>query len=160
MYAEENFLRKKFGIHYLDWAVKTPAIIPSFKNYKKPKVKFSWRKVLKKEKNGFAAVFLLFWFFEALGESLKHQHILIELNFWSIAAFSSLIMYFILKFIKKKTTLFDEESRRVFTFRLLGEDCRRVAGAFPELGEVSYISVNTIPDHFYCEFFKERSFFE
>lgn len=111
MFAEESFLRTKFGIQYLDWASKTPAIIPSFKNYRKPTIKFSWRKVLKKEKNGFAAVFLLFWFFEALGESLEQHQMLIELNFWSIAAFSSLVIYLILKYIKKKTTLFDEELR-------------------------------------------------
>lgn len=111
MFAEESFLRKKFGIQYLDWASKTPAIIPSFKNYKKHKINFSWRKVLKKEKNGFAAVFLLFWFFEILGESLEEGHISIQLDFWSIAAFSSLIIYLILKYIKKKTKLFDEDLR-------------------------------------------------
>jgi protein-S-isoprenylcysteine O-methyltransferase Ste14 len=111
MFAEESFLRKKFGIRYLDWAAKTPAIIPSFKNYKKPKVAFSWRKVLKKEKNGFAAVFLLFWFFEALGESLEERHLSLYIDFWSIAAAASLIIYLILKYIKKKTKLFDEELR-------------------------------------------------
>ena len=111
MYAEESFLRKKFGNQYLDWAAKTPAIIPSFKNYVQPNLHFSWRKILKKEKNGFAAVFLLFWFFETLGESLETRQLSLYLDFWSIAAAISLIIYLILKYIKKKTTFFDEELR-------------------------------------------------
>lgn len=32
MFAEEQFLRAKFGEVYLKWAEKTPAFIPSFKN--------------------------------------------------------------------------------------------------------------------------------
>ena len=30
MYAEESFLRAKFGKTYLDWAAQVPAFIPSF----------------------------------------------------------------------------------------------------------------------------------
>ncbi len=50
MYAEESFLRGKFGEAYLKWAEITPAIIPSFKNYKKPVRSFSTKKVLAKLK--------------------------------------------------------------------------------------------------------------
>ena len=35
MYAEEQFLRNKFGKDYLEWSNKTPAIIPKLANYKK-----------------------------------------------------------------------------------------------------------------------------
>jgi hypothetical protein len=33
MFAEEQFLRKKFGALYTDWAAKTPAFIPSFAKF-------------------------------------------------------------------------------------------------------------------------------
>jgi len=59
MFAEEQFLRKKFGDSYLEWAENTPAFIPNFKNFRRPALSFSWKKVLKKEKNGVFAVFLL-----------------------------------------------------------------------------------------------------
>ncbi|WP_298420052.1 isoprenylcysteine carboxylmethyltransferase family protein [uncultured Kordia sp.] len=111
MFAEESFLRKKFGDKYLQWAVNTPAIIPSFKTCVKPAYFFSWRKVLKKEKNGFTAVFLLFWLFEVIGESIENHEFSFEFNFWSIAAFASLIIYLILKYIKKKTNWFEEAYR-------------------------------------------------
>ncbi|MER3329549.1 MAG: isoprenylcysteine carboxylmethyltransferase family protein, partial [Candidatus Kapaibacterium sp.] len=41
MYAEEEFLRDKYGSTYTDWAERTPAIIPSFKNWIKPEGTFS-----------------------------------------------------------------------------------------------------------------------
>lgn len=62
MFAEEQFLRNKFGTVYTEWAEKVNAFLPnlSFKNFVKPSEKFSWKKVLKKEKNDFAAVFIIF----------------------------------------------------------------------------------------------------
>lgn len=46
MFAEEKFLRGKFGDEYLRWADRRPAFIPSFKHYQKPALRFSFRNVL------------------------------------------------------------------------------------------------------------------
>lgn len=105
MYAEESFLRSKFGNQYLDWAKDVPAFIPTFKGYKKHKHPFSIKKVLKKEKNGLAAIFLLFWFFEFVGEIVENRKIIIEYDFWFFAAIGSLIIYFVLKVMKKSKLL-------------------------------------------------------
>ncbi len=105
MYAEESFLRGKFGEAYLNWSKETPAIIPSFKNYKKPKHSFSIKKILKKEKNGFAAVFVLFWIFGLIGELVKEKTIVFKFDFWFYAAVISTISYFILKVMKKRKML-------------------------------------------------------
>ena len=110
MYAEENFLRQKFGDIYLDWAKKTPAFMPSFKYYQKAKYPFSIKKALKKEKNGLAAVFLLFWAFNFIGEMIKLQAIRFEYDFWFYGALASSIIYIVLK-IMKKQKLLDEINR-------------------------------------------------
>ena len=68
MYAEEQFLRSKFGLTYTTWAGSTPAFLPRFSQFVKPSLPFSWKKVLKKEKNGLVAVFMLFFFFYASGQ--------------------------------------------------------------------------------------------
>lgn len=58
MFAEEFFLRNKFGEGYLQWANRTPAFIPSFQNYVKPSLPFSFRNVWKREYPGiFGIVF-------------------------------------------------------------------------------------------------------
>tara|TARA_R110001583_G_scaffold76893_4_gene209975 strand:+ start:920 stop:1672 length:753 start_codon:yes stop_codon:yes gene_type:complete len=110
MYAEESFLRQKFGNIYLDWAKNTPAFIPSFKHYQKAKYPFSIKKALKKEKNGLAAVFLLFWAFNFIGKMVKLEAIRFEYDFWFYGALASSIIYIVLK-IMKKQKLLDEINR-------------------------------------------------
>ncbi|EIJ39314.1 isoprenylcysteine carboxyl methyltransferase (ICMT) family protein [Galbibacter orientalis DSM 19592] len=105
MYAEESYLIKKFGTDYLRWSAITPAFIPNFKNYRKAKYPFCPKKVLKKEKNGFAAIFIVFWFFEWIGGMVEKQKITVEFNFWFYAAIASCFIYLILKIMKKGSML-------------------------------------------------------
>ncbi len=105
MYAEESYLRTKFGKTYLEWAEKTPAFIPSFENFKKPNKSFSIKKVLKKEKNGLVAVFLLFWIFDFFGDIIEDERIVLEDSFWFYGAIMTTILYLILKVMKKKKML-------------------------------------------------------
>lgn len=107
MYAEENFLRGKFGQLYLSWAERVPAIIPSFKNYKKVNYLFSIKKVLSNEKNGFCAVFLLFWIFDLVGSLVKQGYFEFKPNFWFYGAIISSIIYLVLKVMKRNHLLDD-----------------------------------------------------
>lgn len=111
MFAEETFLYNKFNEVYQKWAAKTPAFIPDVSKYESPKLSFSWKKVLKKEKNGISAIFLLFFIFDFTGNIIEAGRLVIELNFWFYAALISMIMYLILKYLKKKTSVLDEEGR-------------------------------------------------
>lgn len=110
MYAEENYLRNKFGKAYLDWAERVPAFIPSFKNYKKPDYAFSVKKVLKKEKNGLCAVFLLFWVFDVVGDLIENQPFEFETDFWFYGGLITTTLYLVLKVMKKRKML-DETNR-------------------------------------------------
>jgi protein-S-isoprenylcysteine O-methyltransferase Ste14 len=109
MFAEEQFLRKKFGEAYLEWSKDVPAFIPSFRHYKRSDLHFSWRKVLKKEKNGLAAVFLIFCLLDILGVQINgiddYNYVLMAL------CVATTIAYLILKYLKRKTTVLDEEGR-------------------------------------------------
>ncbi len=108
MFAEEQFLRKKFGTKYLDWSIKTPAFIPSFKNFKKSDLPFSWKKVLKKEKNGLFALFLIFCVFNIAGEFIESAT---DYNYFLIGmSVLTGISYLVLKFLKKRTNLLTEEN--------------------------------------------------
>lgn len=109
MYAEEQFLTKSFGQKYIDWANGRPAFIPNLKNFVKPSLPFSWKKVLKKEKNGLAAVFIIFMVFDILGKTLKHET---DYNkFYLVACAVTVVMYLILKYLKKRTNILNEEGR-------------------------------------------------
>jgi protein-S-isoprenylcysteine O-methyltransferase Ste14 len=60
MFAEEQFLRRKFGDAYDKWSEKVKAFIPGFGVYIPPKLSFSVRTVLKREYNSFVNIFLIF----------------------------------------------------------------------------------------------------
>jgi protein-S-isoprenylcysteine O-methyltransferase Ste14 len=113
MYAEETFLYSQFGEAYEKWAAVTPAFIPSLKHFEKSPLTFSWKKVVKKEKNGFAAIFVLFFLFDFIAHALDTGRFqwTICFNFWFYAAVISLAIYFILKIMKRKTSLFEEAGR-------------------------------------------------
>jgi protein-S-isoprenylcysteine O-methyltransferase Ste14 len=109
MFAEEQYLRSKFQNQYTDWAKEVPPFIPRFKNFVKPSVPFSWKKVIKKEKNGLLAVFLIFTFFDISGDLIEHEPIR---NYFLIACcILSLLGYVVLKYLKTQTKILDEEGR-------------------------------------------------
>ncbi|HSJ69709.1 MAG TPA: isoprenylcysteine carboxylmethyltransferase family protein [Anditalea sp.] len=109
MYAEEQFLTRKFTQTYVDWASQIPAFIPSKENFKAPKLNFSWKKVIKKEKNGFAAIFIIFAIFDVIGNLIVYNK---ELNGFLIGScIVTSIIYLILKYMKNNTTLLNESGR-------------------------------------------------
>ena len=109
MFAEEQFLRRSFGEIYTDWAKNIPAFIPAFKNFKKPGLPFSWKKVLKKEKNGLAAIFLIFAAFDITGELIHGET---NYNYFLIGScVLTGLMYLVLKYLKRRTEILNEPGR-------------------------------------------------
>jgi hypothetical protein len=66
MFAEERFLERKFGQEYLDWSMRVPAFIPSFKNYMPSSISFSIKTVCRREYSGVLATIVGFCFVELL----------------------------------------------------------------------------------------------
>ena len=103
MIAEEFFLRDKFKDQYIDWANKTPAAIPNFNLYQKADTSFKFIEVLKREKNGVLALFILFWIFELIENSILSEEFVLKYSFWFYGLIVTLIYYLIRK-IKKIST--------------------------------------------------------
>lgn len=109
MFAEEQFLKRKFGLLYANWSKNVPAFIPRFKNFIKPDLDFSWKKVLKKEKNGLAATFLIFTIFNISGKLIQRET---NYNYFLIiCCLLTLLIYLVLKYLKKQTTILNEAGR-------------------------------------------------
>lgn len=109
MFAEEQFLRRKFGERYTSWAGKVPAFIPAISGYRKPRLPFSWKKVLKKEKNGLVNIFLIFCAMDILGAWLRKDDTFNVILLY--ACLLSVVLYLILKYLKYRTHLLNEEGR-------------------------------------------------
>ena len=110
IFAEEQFLRKKFGEVYLNWTNITPIFFPKFSQYKKPSYPFSWKKVLKKEKNGLAALFIVFALFYAIEKFINNEPVQFN-HYIIIGCIVTCVLYLILKIFKKYTKILDSEGR-------------------------------------------------
>lgn len=109
MFGEEQFLRRKFGQPYVDWSLKTPAFVPKTNGFIPSHLHFSWKKVLKKEKNGILALFVIFLIFNYIGEWNNKKP---DYNdFLIYGTVVSLLIYIILKYLKSYTSVLDEEGR-------------------------------------------------
>ncbi|AZB09044.1 DUF1295 domain-containing protein [Chryseobacterium sp. G0162] len=101
IYAEEQFLERKFGNNYRAWADKVPVFIPKLGRFTSNRLSFSIKKVIKKEKNGLFAVFLIFMVFDLIGEWIKeHDHYNM---IFMIGCIVTMLIYIVLKIIKTRT---------------------------------------------------------
>jgi protein-S-isoprenylcysteine O-methyltransferase Ste14 len=60
MFAEEEFLRSRFGDAFEEWSRRTPAFFPRPSSWRRPATSFSVRSALKREASGWIAVVLIF----------------------------------------------------------------------------------------------------
>jgi protein-S-isoprenylcysteine O-methyltransferase Ste14 len=105
MYAEEEFLREKYGNTYVVWAEKTPAIIPSLKKWIKPDGTFSLWKVIKQEKSGILNIFLTIFLFKVIAGYVLFDEFSIGQNMWTWALIGAVIYYSIVKIVQKSGKL-------------------------------------------------------
>lgn len=110
MFTEERFLERKFGEMYVNWSMKVPAFIPSFKNYEKATIPFSFKTILRREYSGISATiigFLFIDFFKRLFEMKELKFELYQAVILGIAILYSLV----LRTLKHNTKILFEEDR-------------------------------------------------
>jgi len=108
MFAEEQFLRRKFGQKYIDWAAQTPAFIPCFKKWKKNALALNLKKAIRQEKTGFFLLTLVMYILNLVGQFTEKQEIE-YLNFWGYLAILGIVSYGFIKFLQKATTVLTDK---------------------------------------------------
>lgn len=110
IFAEEAFLRNKFGDEFLDWANQTPVFVPRFDQYKKPDLAFSVRNVLRREYNGFFAVIVVLSILETVGDLFATGRVVFDS--WRIIILAvGFVIWVTLRSLKKYTTILNVEGR-------------------------------------------------
>lgn len=110
MFTEEEFLRSKFKDQFIQWAEKTPIVIPRFRNWEKPKLGFSFKTVLRREFSTYFSIVATFFFLEVIADFLTKGKFDVS-NSWIIFFVISLGIYLTFLFLKKKTKLLDVVGR-------------------------------------------------
>lgn len=101
MYAEEEFLRDKYGKRYSDWASGVPAFIPALGKWKKSNLSFSWVKIIRQEKAGILNLFLVIFIFKLLEAYFRHGDFQQVSLVWFYAFIGSLLWYVFIKVFEK-----------------------------------------------------------
>lgn len=110
IFSEEAFLRERFGDVYLEWANRTPVIVPKFTQYKKPTLPFSFRNVLRREYNGMFAVILIFFLLETVGEALSRGSVHFDVE-WIVLLVTGFLVWIVLRSLKRYTTVLNVPGR-------------------------------------------------
>jgi len=110
MLVEEEFLREKFGQAFVEWADRTPAFLPRFSQWRSPALPFSLRMVLRKEYPGLMALVGAFFCLELCQDSLAARRLVVE-PFWGALVALALITFFLLRVLKKRTSLLEVKGR-------------------------------------------------
>ena len=110
IFAEEEFLRKKYGDLFVEWAERTPAFLPKLRGWQRPELPFSFRTVLRREYTGLFVITSSFAFIEIIGDTIEEGRLELDMG-WIVLFILGLIAYLTLRTLKKKTRLLDVEGR-------------------------------------------------
>lgn len=110
IYAEEEFLRGKFGDAFRVWAQRTPAFVPSLKNWMPPLLPFSLRTVLKREHSAVFGLVSAMTVFELVEARIVTGRFQVD-GFWAVAFAVTAVLYVTLVVLKKKTRVLSVPGR-------------------------------------------------
>jgi protein-S-isoprenylcysteine O-methyltransferase Ste14 len=110
MFAEEQFLRRKFGEIYDKWSEKVSSFIPYSFRYISPNLPFSVRNVLKREYNSFVNIFVIFALLDLFRNYFLSGRIYLT-GMWIYLSVSALVIWFTIRTIHKSTRWLEVEGR-------------------------------------------------
>lgn len=110
MFAEEEYLRQRFGEAYLEWAERTPAFIPRLSRWEPPSLPFSSRVVLGRENTTLYLIVSCFFVLGTLERLLMGHKPSLDPLLTGLFL-GGTVLYLALKFLKKRTTILKVDGR-------------------------------------------------
>jgi hypothetical protein len=110
MFAEEQFLRRKFGEIYDKWSENVKSIIPYSFKFILPGLPFSVRNVLKREYNSFVNIFVIFAVLDLFRNYFLSERIYMT-GMWIYMFVGAGVVWLALRTIEKRTRWLEVEGR-------------------------------------------------
>lgn len=110
VFAEEAFLRLKFGRQFEEWSRQTPAFIPRIALWRRPARSFSIRTILRREYSGLMGLAAVFFGLELLEHYEVEGRIHLE-TAWVLFLSVSTVLYVFLRWAKRRSTLLRVDHR-------------------------------------------------
>lgn len=110
IFAEEAFLKQKYGEAFAAWARRTPAFVPRLNHWEKPALPFSMRSVLRREYSTFLLVTSCFMGIEILEHLVVEHRVVIE-PFYAWLGLSGVAAFLLLRTVKHHSAWLDVQGR-------------------------------------------------
>jgi len=110
MFAEEQFLRRKFGEVYDKWSEKVSSFIPYSFNYIPAKLPFSIKNVLKREYNSFVNIFLIFLILDIFRNYFLSSRIYLT-PMWIYLFGTAFVIWIVIWTVHKRTKWLEVDGR-------------------------------------------------
>ncbi len=110
MFAEEQYLRKKFGEIYDKWSETVGSFLPYSLKYIPSNLSFSFRNVLKREYNSFLNIFLIFTVLDLVRNYFLSGRIYLT-EMWIYLAVPAGVIWLLIRTIHKSTRWLEVEGR-------------------------------------------------
>lgn len=110
MFAEEAFLRSKYGGDFEEWASRVPAFIPNLRLWRRFGLPFSWRNAVRREYHGFFVIILTMFVLELAEDYFVDGRLELD-PLWTVLLGIGLGTYLVLRTIKKRTHWLDVADR-------------------------------------------------
>lgn len=110
MFAEEQFLRRKFGAIYDKWSETVASIIPYSFRYTPSSLPFSVRNVLKREYNSFVNIFVIFLLLDLFRNLFLTERIYVT-QMWLYLSIGAVVVWFTVRTLHKSTKWLEVEGR-------------------------------------------------
>jgi len=110
MFAEEEFLRRKFGPLYTAWAATTPAFLPRLTLWRRPGVRFCFLTVLRREHSSLLALMASLTALEVASDYSYTGRLMVD-PVWGTALAVTLVLCLAVRAVKHRTRLLHVEDR-------------------------------------------------
>jgi protein-S-isoprenylcysteine O-methyltransferase Ste14 len=110
MFAEEQFLRGKFGEAYDKYSEKVKAVIPRFRGFVKPALPFSLKSVLRREYNSFTNIFIIFVLLDLFRNYFLSERVYLT-PVWIYIGIPAGLLWVVIRLIFKRTSLLNDVNR-------------------------------------------------
>jgi protein-S-isoprenylcysteine O-methyltransferase Ste14 len=110
MFAEEEFLRRRFGTDYTAWAARTPAFLPRWRSWHPPVTRFCPLTVMRREHSSLLSLIASLTALEVVSDSAVTGRLALD-PVWGTALATTLVLCLGVRGLKHRTRLLHVEGR-------------------------------------------------